>query len=199
MLPVGDFEKHEIRARASQVGLRVATKRDSQEICFVTSGKHAEFVAARSGQQTAGDIVTVDGKVVGQHDGIERFTIGQRRGIGVAMGQPYFVTRIEKDSNRVIIGPHDALGVRHLVAGQSNWMTTSLDDSFRCTVQFRYNSKAQPATVWRLDATRFQVDFDDPCYGVAPGQAAVCYLGDRVVGGGWIQSATSAESRTENH
>ncbi len=190
MLPVGSFQKPEIRERAAEVGLRVADKRDSQEICFVTSGQHADFVAKRGGKDTAGDIVTTDGKVVGKHDGIEGFTIGQRRGLGVAMGEPFFVVRIDSHENAVVIGRHEELGTRRLIADQVNWIADPREpgDSFRCEVQFRYNSTSVPATVTMQDGNRFEAVFDEPGFGVAPGQAAVCYSGDRVLGGGWIES-----------
>ena len=195
MLPVGSFQKPEIRERASQVGLRVADKKDSQEICFVTSGKHAEFVADKAGQDTSGEIVTMDGNVVGSHDGIEGFTIGQRRGLGVAMGEPYFVVRIDAKEKLVVIGRHEDLGTHRLIADQVNWLTDPKEpgESFRCEVQFRYNSTAVPATVTMLEDNRFETVFEQPGFGVAPGQAAVCYSGDRVLGGGWIES-TGQES-----
>ena len=112
LLPVGGFEKPQIREIAEELGLGVAGKRDSQEICFVTQGHHSDFVRAREpvrSAETAGDIVTVDGKVVGQHQGYEAFTVGQRKGLGVAMGEPYFVVRIEPDSRQVVIGRKESL------------------------------------------------------------------------------------------
>ena len=124
LLPVGQFRKAEIRQLATQIGLRVADKRDSQEICFVTSGKHDEFVRARRGDRdTGGKIVTTDGAIVGHHRGIERFTVGQRKGLGVAMGEPYFVVRIDPDTYDVVIGRREQLalpgadGSRHKLAG----------------------------------------------------------------------------------
>src|SRR6185503_7216402 len=117
LLPVGEFHKPQIRAMAAKVGLRVAEKKDSQEICFVTSGKHDEFVRQRRrGVDMSGEIVTTDGRVVGAHPGIERFTIGQRKGLGVAMGEPYFVVRIEPESRKVVIGRHADLERRELTA-----------------------------------------------------------------------------------
>ena len=126
LLPVGHFEKPKIREIAGQIGLNVAEKKDSQEICFVTSGKHDEFVRARRGDvDTSGDIVTTDGTVVGQHPGIERFTIGQRKGLGVAMGEPYFVTRIIPKSGQVVIGKLSELGETRLKASKTNWLCSS--------------------------------------------------------------------------
>jgi tRNA-specific 2-thiouridylase len=188
LLPVGGFHKPEIRRRAAELGLRVAEKKDSQEICFVTSGEHDDFVRARRGHgDTSGEIVTTEGRVVGTHPGIERFTIGQRKGLGVAMGEPYFVVRIEPETRRVVIGRKNALARRELTARRTNWLIDPPAGPFRCQAQIRYNSKAEPATAEILPDERLQVVFDEPRYGVAPGQAVVCYDGPRVLGGGWIE------------
>ena len=189
LLPVGGYDKPTIREIAGQLGLNVAEKKDSQEICFVTSGKHDSFVRERQSESlcTAGDIVTSDGTVVGAHPGIEGFTIGQRRGIGVAMGQPYFVTRINASENQVVIGPPEELGRLELAASDTNWLVQPPTEPFQCNVQIRYNSSASPATAVVQAAGRLAVTFDSPQRGVAPGQAVVCYDGDRVLGGGWIE------------
>jgi tRNA-specific 2-thiouridylase len=188
LLPVGGFEKSKIREIAGGLGLNVAEKKDSQEICFVTSGKHDEFVRARREEtDTSGQIVTTDGRVVGEHPGIERFTIGQRKGLGVAMGEPYFVVRIDSASHQVTIGKHSELAIRELTAASTNWLVHPPDSSFRCAAQIRYNASSVPATAEVLPNDRLQVSFDTPCFGVAPGQAVVCYDGDRVLGGGWIE------------
>ena len=199
LLPVGQYEKPVIREIAGQLGLNVAEKKDSQEICFVTSGKHDEFVRQRrgdivneSGGELSGEIVTTDGTVVGSHPGIERFTIGQRKGLGVAMGEPYFVVRIEKETRRVVIGKLDELGRAELTASDTNWLAQPSEQSltddgrFRCLAQIRYNSQAKPATAKLLPEGRLEVKFDQPQNGVAPGQAVVCYDGEQVLGGGWI-------------
>lgn len=188
LLPVGMYRKSRIRELATQLGLRVADKKDSQEICFVTTGKHDEFIRARRGNdETKGDIVTTDGQVVGHHPGIERFTIGQRKGLGVAMGEPYFVVRIEPESQQVVIGTRDALARRELTANRTNWLVDPIAGPFRCDVQIRYNSEAVPATAAVIADDRLHVVFDEPRHGVAPGQAVVCYDGPRVLGGGWIE------------
>lgn len=187
LLPVGDYEKPKIREIASQLGLRVADKRDSQEICFVTSGKHDEFVRARRTEDRSGEIVTTDGRVVGEHPGIERFTIGQRKGLKVAMGEPYFVVRIEPDTRRVVIGREQDLARRELTANRTNWLLPQPVGPFRCEAKIRYNSPPKPATAEVLEGERLRVMFDEPRNGVAPGQAVVCYNGDRVLGGGWIE------------
>jgi tRNA-specific 2-thiouridylase len=195
-LPIGEYRKSEIRGLAQNLGLRVADKRDSQEICFVTSGHHSEFVRARRRNRgdsetdianTAGEIVLTDGTVVGAHSGIEAFTIGQRKGLGVAMGEPYYVTRIDAEQRRVTIGLHDELARIELTANRVNWLTARRGESFRGLVQIRYNSEATPATIEPRGETAFRVSFDSPRHGVSPGQAVVCYDGDRVVCGGWIE------------
>ncbi len=187
LLPVGGYEKTEIRRMAGDIGLRVAEKRDSQEICFVTSGKHDEFVRARRGDRdTSGQVVTVEGEVVGTHPGIERFTIGQRRGLGIAFGEPYFVVRIDPATNQVIVGRKEELGRRELTATRCNWLHRPAGKIFRCQAKIRYNSQAAAATAEILGDDRLRVEFDEPRFGVAPGQAVVCYDGPRVLGGGWI-------------
>lgn len=189
LLPVGGYDKPTIRSIAGQLGLNVAEKKDSQEICFVTSGKHDQFVRARRGTEvasTAGDIVTTAGEVVGQHPGIEGYTIGQRRGLGVAMGEPYFVVEIRASENRVVIGPIEDLGRKELTASDTNWLTDVPGGTFRCLAQIRYNSSAHPAVAEVFDEGCLRVTFDEPQNGVAPGQAVVCYDDDRVLGGGWI-------------
>ena len=188
LLPVGDHHKNEIRAMAEQLGLRVADKRDSQEICFVPDQDHARFIhAQRPEADTSGEIVTTDGTVVGQHDGIERYTIGQRKGLGVAFGDRRFVVRIEPDTRRVVVGERDELATTELAAAEVNWLIDPPAAPFACQVKIRYRSRPMPATVEPLPGARFAVRFDAPCHGVAPGQAAVCFDGDRVLGGGWIE------------
>jgi tRNA-specific 2-thiouridylase len=190
LLPVGEFRKPQIRELAAKLGLRVADKKDSQEICFVTSGEHDEFIRQRRrGIDMSGEIVTTDGCVVGTHPGIERFTIGQRKGLGVAMGEPYFVVRIEPDTRRVVIGRQQELARRDLTAGGCNWLIDPPAGEFRCEAKIRYNSPPAAATARLLPGERLQVAFDEPRYGVAPGQAVVLYAGERVLGGGWIEDA----------
>lgn len=187
LLPVGGYTKPQIRELATHIGLRVAEKKDSQEICFVTSGKHDEFVQARAGHDRGGEIVTTEGNVVGEHHGIERFTVGQRRGLGVAMGERYFVVRVEPGTRRVVIGRHDELAGQELTAHKTNWQIDPPEGEFRCLAKIRYNAQPCQATATVLPDRRLQVTFDEPRFGVAPGQAVVCYDGDCVLGGGWIE------------
>jgi tRNA-specific 2-thiouridylase len=187
LLPVGGFHKSQIRDRAAQMGLKVADKKDSQEICFVTSGKHAEFVRQKSTLDTSGEIITSDGKVVGHHPGIEGFTIGQRKGLGIAMGSPYYVTAVDRTTNRVVIGPHHELACKRLRASKSNWLADfPIGLSTVSQVQFRYNSAPCDAMVTRHFDGDFEVEFIEDVYGVSPGQLAAVFLGTRAMGCGWI-------------
>ena len=191
LLPVGGFEKPRIREIAEELDLGVAGKKDSQEICFVTQGHHSDFVRAREPERSAdtgGEIVTVGGKVVGQHQGFEAFTIGQRKGLGVAMGEPHFVVRIETETRKVVIGPKEALAKAGLEANEANWLVDPSEVPEEVSIQIRYNSQPQPGRI-ELDPespNRFHAVFDEPQLAVAPGQAAVIYEGSRVLGGGWI-------------
>lgn len=192
LLPVGDYDKPTIRQLALSLGLSVAGKKDSQEICFVTQGHHSDFVRAKRGSaaaSTAGEFVTVDGRVVGQHAGYEAYTVGQRRGLGIALGEPHFVVRIDPQTRQVVLGRKDALLRDGLVANETNWLCEPPAESFRCAVQIRYNSGPEDALVTLQDDNRFSVQFDRPQAGVAPGQAAVVYDGTRVLGGGWIEES----------
>ena len=188
LLPVGGFRKSEIRQMATKIGLRVADKKDSQEICFVASGAHAQFVRDKSRVTTAGEIVTSNGQVVGTHAGIEGFTVGQRKGTGVAMGSPYYVTDILPESSRVVIGPLSELARSWLIADESNWLVDfPIGATLECEVQIRYNSGPEPARVERISEKQFRVDFCDPSYAVSPGQLAAVFAGTRALGCGWIR------------
>lgn len=187
MFPVGAHRKEEIRRWAAELGLRVADKPDSQEICFVPDDDHARLVRQRRGAaDTSGDIVTVDGTVVGQHAGIEAFTVGQRKGLGVALGEPHYVVRIEPATRRVVLGRRADLARRDFLASGANWLVDFSDRKASCEVKIRYRSPAVPAQVSIEPENRFRVELAEPGFGVAPGQAAVCYDGDRLLGGGWI-------------
>jgi tRNA-uridine 2-sulfurtransferase len=197
--PVGEYRKDEIRGIAERLGLQVAAKRDSQEICFVPDQDHARFIRQRRGQvDTSGEIVTTDGTVVGRHAGFEQYTVGQRKGLRLAFGEPRYVVRIEPESRRVVIGTHEELARSELTAAEANWLAWGDVEKaanepmptippFRAEVKIRYRSRPIEATVQLLPGNRFHVCFDEPCYAIAPGQAAVCYQQDRVLGGGWIE------------
>ncbi len=186
-VPVGGRTKPEIRALARDAGLRVADKPDSQEICFIPDNDYGAFLERHRGQQdTAGELVDTAGNVVGRHRGVQHFTIGQRKGLGVTFGAPRFVVRIEPDTRRVVIGTREELGRATLDAGRANWLVGDPPARLSCAAQIRYQHRPAACDVEVLAKDRFRVRFAEPQYGVAPGQAVVLYDGDRVLGGGWI-------------
>jgi tRNA-specific 2-thiouridylase len=187
LLPVGDFRKTEIRQIATQLGMNVADKPDSQEICFVPQGDYAAFIRARRGESASqGEIVTTDGRVVGEHDGLEQFTIGQRKGLGVAMGDRWYVVRLEPETSRVVLGTKEELARQEVVASQVNWLVEPPREPLACEIKIRYNSPPAKAALMAMEDGRIQATSEEPLYGVAPGQALVCFSGDRVLCGGWI-------------
>lgn len=198
MLPLGGYQKGEIRQLASDFGLRVAGKPDSQEICFVAPGEHPDFVRRRTGRDSRGEFVDTHGRVLGQHEGIESYTIGQRKGLRVAFGAPRYVVRIEADTRRVVLGTLTDLECGGLRARRLNWLIPTPRQPFSAAVQIRYNSAPLPAVVFPDSDQQVRVEFTVPQPGVAPGQAAVFYSDTRVLGGGWIESSyPPAGSRPE--
>lgn len=186
LFPVGELTKPEIRDFARRAGLRVADKPDSQEICFVPDNDYAGFLRRHRGDfETAGELVDSQGTVVGAHSGYEQFTIGQRKGLGVAFGEPRFVTRIEPETRRVVIGTKEELGRNGLRAGEANWLIPR-SATFRCEAQIRYQHQPAECTVTVGMDDAFEVSFDEAQFGIAPGQACVLYEGEVVIGGGWI-------------
>jgi len=185
--PVGTYTKTEIRDLARRAGIRTADKPDSQEICFIPDNDYAAFLTRYRGpQETDGELVDTAGNVVGRHAGYQHFTIGQRKGLGVTFGAPRFVVRIEPETRRVVIGTRNDLARTTLEADRANWLCEHIPARLACTAQIRYQHRAAACTVDVAEAGRFCVTFDEPQYGVAPGQAVVLYDGDRVLGGGWI-------------
>jgi tRNA-specific 2-thiouridylase len=191
LLPVGGLSKAEVRRRAATLGLATAAKPDSQEICFVAPGEHAALVTRRLGGSRAGEIVDGSGCVLGRHPGIEHFTVGQRQGLGIAAGTPLFVTRIEAETCRVVVGPRSAVPEAELTAAVATWLVDPPVAPFECLVQCRAQRAAAPAVVTPLSGDRFHARFTggpDAAPGpISPGQPAVCYAGDRLLGGGWIE------------
>ncbi|WP_119462349.1 tRNA 2-thiouridine(34) synthase MnmA [Rhodospirillaceae bacterium SYSU D60014] len=187
--PLGDKPKAETRALAERLGLAVAAKPDSQDICFVPTGGYARVVEKlRPGAVEPGDIVHVDGRVLGRHDGIINYTVGQRRGLRVADdGTPLYVVRLDPTSRRVVVGPKAALATGSLTVRDLNWLAREpLGPEGRpVTVKLRSASPPAPARIFAADGT-VRVQLTQPQFGVAPGQACVVYDGDRVLGGGWI-------------
>ncbi|QLC26873.1 tRNA 2-thiouridine(34) synthase MnmA [Parasphingopyxis algicola] len=187
--PLGGMPKAEVREIAKELGLAVALKPDSQDICFVPDGDYAKIVKkVRLEAGEGGEIVTRSGEVLGEHKGLIHYTIGQRRGLEIGgQPEPLYVVRLEPETRRVVVGPKSALAVRAARIEDLNW----LGDGFGGEMTAKVRSLAKPAPA-RFDGET--VIFDVPEYGVAPGQAAVLYAGDRVIGGGWIAETIAAEA-----
>jgi tRNA-specific 2-thiouridylase len=187
--PVGHLSKDDVRREAARLGLLgVAGKPDSQEICFVPDGDYARFLEREQpALATTGAIVNTDGQTLGAHGGIHRFTVGQRKGLGLSAGVPLYVIAIDAERQEVTVGPKEALACGALTAAQVNWVSGHPPTgSIRAEVQIRHRHIAAPAQVRALDDARAEVLFDTPQTAVTPGQAAVFYDGDEVLGGGWI-------------
>ena len=192
LFPLGDKSKTEVRAVASKLGLRVAQKRESQEVCFIPDNDYRLFLEERKGREISrpGEIVNRQGQVLGHHPGIYSYTIGQRRGLGIAAQQPYYVLSLDGQRNRVIAGHKDDLLAGGLIATDTNWISTSmLEGHTEALVQIRYRHPGVPAVLSPLGEKKVKVEFEVPQKSVTPGQAAVFYRGDEVLGGGWIERA----------
>ncbi|MEJ7605192.1 MAG: aminomethyltransferase beta-barrel domain-containing protein [Bryobacteraceae bacterium] len=195
LFPLGGYTKPEVRELARELKIPVAEKGDSQEICFVPNGDYAGFIEAYFQEQgipldtMRGKIVDRDGRVLGEHSGTHHFTIGQRRGLGIAQVQPLYVIATEPASNRVVVGSTDDLLCASLSARDVNWVSIApISEPRPAQVKIRNKHAAAPATLLpSSDATRIQVRFNQPQRAVTPGQAAVFYDGDLVLGGGWIE------------
>jgi tRNA-specific 2-thiouridylase len=207
MFPIGHLPKTEVRALAERFGLPVFDKPDSQEICFVPDQDYAGLVErVRTDTAKAGTIVDTTGKQVGEHQGQHRFTIGQRRGVNVAMGYPVYVVGKDAKTNVVIVGSKADLEVTACAAAEANWLIDLPEGEVEVMAKYRYNTPAVPATVSVLPSSdaaspsgrtgRFEVRFATPQQAVAPGQAIVLYAGDQVLGGGWIEGITKNPSRS---
>ncbi len=188
LFPVGSLDKDTVRAHARRLQLSVAGKRDSQEICFIPDGDYAAFVEReRPALTRAGAIVGRDGHVLGAHGGVHRFTIGQRKGLGLSSTEPLYVLAIDPDAARVTVGPRDALDRHALTASRVNWVSGSPPEGWLdVTAQIRHRHAAAAARVRVLDTTRAELTFTEPQSAVTPGQAVVFYERDEVIGGGWI-------------
>jgi tRNA-specific 2-thiouridylase len=216
--PIGELTKTEVRAIAARYGLPNRDKPDSVEICFVPDRNYARVVRERRPDGfVEGDVVDEIGRVIGRHRGIGQYTIGQRRGLGIAAGRPIYVTQLDVLNNRVTVGNDEALRCPSLVADRVNWLVDGLGDCFEAQVKIRYLHTAVPATIYQLDdppsspldeggcaasplakggrrGVRVRVVFDEPQRAVTPGQAVVFYDGDTVLGGAWIESAERCAS-----
>jgi tRNA-specific 2-thiouridylase len=193
LFPLGGMMKPEVRQLAEQHGLALAQKPDSQEICFVPGGDYKKFLDAYLAEQgeslpdTAGELVMADGEVVGEHGGIHNFTVGQRKGLGVATGSPLYVIQIKGDDRQVVVGNQEELYSRTLRVHRTNLISIEeLREPMRVTVKIRHRHEGAAALIEKSGHDEILVSFDQPQRAVTPGQAAVFYANDVVVGGGWI-------------
>lgn len=194
--PLGGMVKEDVRVLAEKYGLKVASKPDSQDICFVPEGGYASVIERlRPGAGEPGEIVHLDGRVLGDHKGIIYYTIGQRRGIGVGGGDPLYVIRLDPDKKQVIVGPKEALEISKVHVKELNWLGDDdiPDDGLKIEVKVRSTRPPEPAILFKGDGPdKAFFILDNPEYGVSSGQAAVFYDGNRLLGGGWIIRAQSA-------
>ncbi len=194
MFPLGSYTKPQVRELARELGLPVAEKPDSQEICFVPNGDYAAFIDAYFREQgiepdrTRGEVVDTSGRVLGEHAGVHHFTVGQRRGLGIAAREPLYVISTSPAEQKVVVGRNDDLLRPRLVAKDVNWISiAAIDRPTRAEVKIRNKHLAAAATLYPTsDPARVDVHFDEPQRAVTPGQAAVFYDGEVVLGGGWI-------------
>ncbi len=194
MLPIGEMTKPVVRAHAERMGLPIFAKPDSQEICFVPDNDYAGLVKRRTPEKvTAGVVLDTQGNALGEHPGHQHFTIGQRRGLGVAKGVPLYVIQRDPVANTIVVGDKESLFSSSFTADQTNWMTDlPVGQPIRCQMKIRYNSQpVQGTLVIHPDGT-VQGSFDQPVSAVTPGQAAVFYQDDQLLGGGWISSVQRA-------
>jgi tRNA-specific 2-thiouridylase len=197
VFPLGEMTKAEVREVARELGLNTAEKPESQEICFVPDGNYAKFVEDYAKYELGieanpamaeGKITTTAGEVVGEHSGLHRFTIGQRRGIGVAAPEPLYVVKIDVPLSQLVVGKKEELMGKTFVANGVNWLAVAPPAvPVRASVRIRYRAQEAPATITPLGSGEVSVDFDEPQAAITPGQAAVFYDDDIVVGGGWIK------------
>jgi tRNA-specific 2-thiouridylase len=197
MFPLGELRKAEVREIARRHGLRVADKPESQEICFVPDGDYSGFIERfidefggrrdNGGRLRGGEVVDSSGKVLGVHDGVHRYTIGQRRGLGIAHRRPLYVTGLDPEGAKVIVGEREELARRDCRVVRPNWVSIdALRKPLRAGVKIRSRHPEAPALISPLEDGSVKVGFDEPQFAVTPGQACVFYQGDCVIGGGWI-------------
>ncbi|WP_020494433.1 tRNA 2-thiouridine(34) synthase MnmA [Verrucomicrobium sp. 3C] len=198
LTPLGDYTKEEVRELARKAGLSVWDKEESQGICFVPGNEYGAFLAERigEGKDKVGQIVDLSGRPIGQHRGIEFYTVGQRRGLPGGQGKPLYVLAIDPAQRRIVVGPWEALYQTHCFLNETNWQQQPPTTPLPVTVKVRYNYPASLARLTVLSDRRARLDFESPQPGVAPGQAAVCYVDDLLLGGGWIEPSTG-EDRAE--
>lgn len=190
LFPLGGLLKTEVREIAQKFNLEAAQRKESQDLCFLGGRDYREFLA-RNGSKALlkGEIVNREGKSLGQHEGLASYTIGQRKGLGIATDKPLYVIEKDQKSNRLLVGYEDELSFVELLAGDANWIAGAAPAAtFRAKVKIRYKSKFTPATVTIIDERNFRVSFDKPLRDITPGQYAVVYDGDIVLGSGVIRT-----------
>jgi tRNA-uridine 2-sulfurtransferase len=197
--PLGELTKAEVREIARRTQLPVAEKPESQEICFVPTGNYVRFISSYLNEQgeempaESGEIVTTDGTVIGRHEGLHRYTVGQRRGLGFAAGRPVYVVALDRAANRLVVGDNDELFTSVCEVRDVNWISIARPaEPVRAQVKVRHRHEAAAATVEPLGAATARIRFDEPQRAITPGQGAVFYSGDLVLGGGWIGTGESA-------
>jgi tRNA-uridine 2-sulfurtransferase len=199
-LPIGEMNKSETRAIAGELGLRTATKPDSQEICFVASGDLGSYVEQNvAGGATEGAIVDTSGKSLGKHKGIARYTVGQRKGLGISLGEPLYVTSIDAGANEITVGSRDDLAVGWIGVSEAGWVDGPPVPGTRAYLQHRAHGEVHEATVRVADGDRIDLEYVEPALAVAPGQSAVLYSADdpdEVLGGGVIAETARAVAHT---
>jgi tRNA-specific 2-thiouridylase len=193
LFPLGEMQKPAVRSMAAEQGLELAQKPDSQEICFIPGGSYSQFLKAYLDEQqrelpdSSGELVTAGGEVVGRHEGIHGFTVGQRKGLGISSPDPLYVLKIHPDSHRVEVGPDAALLSRTLRANRLNWVSIAPPDGpVRVAIKIRHRHEPAMATLTVLEDDLVEAIFDESQRAITPGQSAVFYQGDEVAGGGWI-------------
>lgn len=192
--PLGEMLKSDVREIAREVDAYTADKKESQEICFVPDGKYSEFIdryldaEERAGEvPVSGEIVNTTGEVVGEHNGIHRYTIGQRRGLGIAHEKPLYVVQIEAARNKIVVGEAEELDSLEFIAKGVNWVAFDTPaEPVRAAVKVRYRHDPEMATIYALPENKAQIVFDEPQRAITPGQATIFYNDDEVLGGGWI-------------
>lgn len=193
LMPLGDYDKETVRKIAQEAGIHIANKGDSQDICFITNGNYADYICANADTSSVkeGNFVDVDGNVLGTHKGIINYTVGQRKGLGIALGYPAFVKHIDAEKNEITLCDERAIYASSITCDQLNFMsipTPAVGEKVRSNVKIRYHHRAQSATLTLTDENTLLIEFDEPVKGPAPGQSAVFYDDDGcVMGGGIIQ------------
>ena len=197
--PLGGWTKDKTRIEAERLGLITANKPDSQDICFVPNGDYASIVKKiRPEAENPGSIKHIDGRIIGKHSGIVNYTIGQRKGIGIGGGvsdnnEPLYVVKLNPIQNEIIVGPKEALARDIVYLHDTNWLLSQTQGTYKIDVKLRSVSQPHPATLNITAKNKAELTLDTPQYGISPGQAAVCYQGSHIIGGGWIYETAQKE------